>query len=181
MRYSSFIFFSMVIGGTVSMISCKDNKSYAELLTDETHAVNNFLANQDVIMELPENGDFIEGKDAPYYRLDEDGNVYMQIIDSGDKNQMAEDDELIYFRFTRYSLYNYNPATGEMNDGWGNSDDLSVGAASFRFGNYMGYRRKFHRLFRFSITCVISSRGQVIIPTTAQPNNQETYLYCYFQ
>ncbi len=23
-----------------------------------------------------------------------------------------------------------------MNDGWGNSDDLSVGAASFRFGNY---------------------------------------------
>ena len=136
MRYSSFIFFSMVIGGTVSLISCKDNKSYAELLTDETHAVNNFLANQDVIMELPENGDFIEGKDAPYYRLDEDGNVYMQIIDSGDKNQMAEDDELIYFRFTRYSLYNYNPATGEMNDGWGNSDDLSVGAASFRFGNY---------------------------------------------
>lgn len=136
MRYSSLLFCGMALAGTASLVSCKDNKSYAELLTDEMKSVNNFLANQNVILQVPENGEFIEGPDAPYYRLDEDGNVYMQVIDSGDKEQMAEDDELIYFRFTRYSLHNYNPVTGEMSDGWGNSDDLSVGAASFRFGNY---------------------------------------------
>ena len=60
----------------------------------------------------------------------------MQVIDSGDKNLMAQDDELIYFRFTRWSLHSYDPYTGDITEGWGNSDDLSLGAASFRFGNY---------------------------------------------
>lgn len=136
MRYSNLFFCSMAMAGAVSVMSCNDSKSYAELLTDESKAVNNFLANQNVILELPEDGNFIVGQNAPFYRLDEDGNVYMQIIDAGDKEQMAQDDELIYFRFTRYSLYNYNTETGEMSGGWGNSDDLSVGSASFRFGNY---------------------------------------------
>ena len=124
----------IIVGGFLS--SCNDSKSYAEMLTDEMHSVNNFLANQDVILELPDDGVFIEGADAPYYRLDEDGNVYMQVIDSGDKNLMAQDDELIYFRFTRWSLHSYDPYTGDITEGWGNSDDLSLGAASFRFGNY---------------------------------------------
>lgn len=137
MRYSSLIFCGVTIcAGSMALMACKDSKSYAELLTDEAKAVNNFLANQNVILQLPADGNFIEGKDAPFYRLDDDGNVYMQVIDSGDKEQMAQDDELVYFRFTRYSLYNYNPDTGEMSGGWGNADDLSVGSASFRFGNY---------------------------------------------
>lgn len=136
MKYNSLILYGVLLVGGVTVVGCKDSKSYAELLTDETQAVNNFLANQNVILQLPADMNFMEGKDAPYYRLDEDGNVYMQVISSGDKQQMAQDDELIYFRFTRYSLYNYNPETGVMSDGWGNSDDLSVGAASFRFGNY---------------------------------------------
>lgn len=119
-----------------SLLSCSDSKSYAELLTDESHAVNNFLANQNVFLELPDDGNFITGADAPFYRLDEDGNVYMQIVDPGNLDLMAEDDEQIYFRFTRYNLHSYDPLTGELADGWGNSDDLSVGAASFRFGNY---------------------------------------------
>ena len=33
--------------------SCDDNKSYAELLTDESHAVNNFLLNHSVEETLP--------------------------------------------------------------------------------------------------------------------------------
>ena len=42
----------IIVGGFLS--SCNDSKSYAELLTDEMHSVNNFLANQDVILELPD-------------------------------------------------------------------------------------------------------------------------------
>lgn len=137
MEFKSLCASAAIATAMIGFTSCKDNKSYAELLTDEMHSVNNYLANQNVILELPENNEFIEGPDAPYYRLDEDGNVYMQVIDSGNKDLMAEDDELIYFRFTRYSLHNYDPASGEFTiEGWGNSDDLSVGAASFRFGNY---------------------------------------------
>lgn len=120
----------------VFLVSCDDGKSYAELLTEETHSVNNFLANRNVILEIPDDGNFIIGADAPFYRLDEDGNVYMQIVDPGNLDLMAEDNEQIYFRFTRYNLHSYNPFTGELADGWGNSDDLSVGSASFRFGNY---------------------------------------------
>lgn len=118
------------------MVSCDDSKSYAELLTDEAHAINNYLANHTVILDLPEDGNFEKGVNAPFYRLDEEGNVYMQVINAGDNADMADDDELIYFRFTRYSLYNYDAENDVLTDGWGNADDLSQGSASFRFGNY---------------------------------------------
>ncbi len=121
---------------TAVISSCSDSKSYAELLTDEMHAVNTFLANQNVILDIPENNDFQVGPDAPFYRLDEEGNVYMQVLSKGDPEMMAEDDDLIYFRFTRSSLYTYDPANGTFESGWGNSEDLSVGSASFRFNNY---------------------------------------------
>lgn len=120
----------------VALSACDDSKSYAELLTDEAHAINRFLVNNTVIMDLPENDEFITGPDAPYYRLDDEGNVYMQIVNPGDKQMMAKDDELIYFRFTRYNLYDYNMDDNKLGEGWGNAEDLSMGAASFRFGNY---------------------------------------------
>ncbi len=116
---------------------CNDGKSYAELLTDETHAVNSFLANNKVELTLPSYDDILIGEDAPFYMLDEEGNIYMQVLDKGNRDMMAEDDDLVYFRFTRNSLYNYNSNTGEFSgEGWGNSQDLSVGSASFRYNNF---------------------------------------------
>ena len=61
------------------------------------------------------------------------GNVYMQVLSEGTKDNMAEDDQLIYFRFTRYNLYEY--ADGKLGPGSGNDTDLTYGSASFRFGN----------------------------------------------
>ncbi|MBD5226262.1 MAG: DUF4827 domain-containing protein [Bacteroidales bacterium] len=121
---------------TFMLSSCSDSKSYAELLTDEMHAVNTFLANQNVILEIPADNDFQVGPDAPFYRLDEEGNIYMQVLSKGDPEMMAEDDDLIYFRFTRSSLYTYDPDNGTFDSSWGNSENLSVGSASFRFNNY---------------------------------------------
>lgn len=118
---------------TIFAASCKDTKSYAELLNDEAHYVNMFLANQRVINEIPADTVFEYGTKAPYYRLDEDGNLYMQVINPGTPGNKAVADELIYFRFTRFSLYNYQ---GGNLTGVGNESDLSFENTYFRFGNY---------------------------------------------
>ena len=65
--------------------SCKDSKSYTELLQDEDKAVNSFLAYQKVINAIPADTIFEIGENAPYYRIDNDGNVYMQVLKAGDR------------------------------------------------------------------------------------------------
>lgn len=114
--------------------SCKDKKSYADLLTDETKAINNFLADQIVVLDVPEDGKLEYGPEAPYYRIDPDGNVFMQIIDPGEDAKVP-DDAQVFFRFTRYNLYYYQE-TGELTDGQGNAGDVTSGNSSFRFNNY---------------------------------------------
>ncbi len=71
-----------------------------------------------------------------YYQLDEDGNVFMQVVRAG-SGPKATDDQLIFFRFTRYDLFNYSD--GSLGTGEGNDGDLSAGAASFLFNNYQQY------------------------------------------
>ena len=114
--------------------SCSDTKSYAERLVDENKAVNLFLSNYRVENSLPEDNNFEVGPEAPYYRLDNEGNIYMQVLRAGDReNNMATDDQLIYFRWTRYNLlyaYNYGEEYSE-----GNSDNMSMNPTYFRFNN----------------------------------------------
>lgn len=113
--------------------SCSDRKTYAELLTDENHYVNAFLADQRVVNEVPEGNKFETGPNAPYYRMDEDGNIYMQVVDAGTPGDTVAQNELIYFRFTRYPISTYKD--GEFSASEGN-DDVLVGNYSFRFGNF---------------------------------------------
>lgn len=121
-----------------AVASCDDNKSYSELLTDENHYVNNYLADQRVIGEVPADSVFETGPDAPYYQMDEDGNVYMQVVDPGNMKQRPAKDDRVYFRFTRYNLSRYE--TGKEMTGAGNSDDVAgengLGALYFIFDNY---------------------------------------------
>lgn len=113
--------------------SCDDGKTYAELLNDESHYVNAFLADQRVINSIPPDTVFETGEDAPYYRIDEDGNLYMQVLDAGTPGDRVENNELIYFRFTRYQMSTY--ADGSFSYAEGN-DDVLGGNLSFRYGNY---------------------------------------------
>ena len=132
LKYLSRLLF--VIVAVTSLNSCDDTKSYADLLDDETKAVNNFLADQCVIDEIPADSNFVVGIDAPYYKMDEEGDVYMQVIDRGDITDKAEENQLIYFRFMRYNL-NYYITGGDL-IGEGNAEDMEYLPTSFRFGNY---------------------------------------------
>lgn len=73
----------------LSLAACDDSKSYSELLEDEDKAVNSFLANQKVINEIPADTVFETGEDAPYYRIEPEGNVYMQVINAGDRKTIV--------------------------------------------------------------------------------------------
>lgn len=114
---------------------CEKGESYSELLREEEKAVNWYLAQHRVEMDIPADGHFETGEDAPFYRMDRDGTVYMQVIDPGDAECKAESGEKIYFRFKRENIilmYNGTPAPP-----YGNTDDLSssVGPTYFFYGN----------------------------------------------
>ena len=113
--------------------SCGDDRSYAKLLNTENADVNRFLADQHGINEVPADSVFESGPGAPYYRLDEDGMLYMQVIDPGTPGNRVKDDEQIYFRFTRYNIASYD--NGEFSVSEGN-DDVLNGNLSFRYNNY---------------------------------------------
>ena len=87
--------FAAIITIPVILSGCDDKKSYAELLTDENQAVNVFLSNQNVITSIPADSVFEAGPDAPYYQLDDEGNLYMQVLDAGDPDNKVRNDELV--------------------------------------------------------------------------------------
>lgn len=128
--------FSILLGGLAmfSFASCDDDKSYAELLRDERRAANAFLSNYTVINEIPEDTIFEVGEDAPFYRIDPDGNVYMQVLIADSKDNRPETNEPVYFRFMRLDL-NYLYTDGE--EFWeGNAENMMADPTYFLFDNY---------------------------------------------
>lgn len=126
---------AMALVAVAYLSSCSDSKSYAEYLSDEKKSCNAYLATQRVINDIPADSIFEYGTDAPYYRMTEDGDVYMQVIKPGDrKNNKAEDNQQIYFRFMRINLNTW--AKGIDPTPEGNADDMGFNTFSFRFNNY---------------------------------------------
>lgn len=130
------IFYSLLILAGNSLLSCSKTQSYSELLREEEKAVNAFLAGERVILEVPADSiSFETGPDAPFYKLDEDGYVYMQVINKGDLNDKVEAGDLVYFRFTRENLKAkyFGMDYGDE----GNSDNLvsNLGTTSFVYKN----------------------------------------------
>lgn len=115
-----------------ALTSCGDSQSYSSLLANEDRYTNNFLADQQVITYIPADSVFEYGENAPYYRIDPDGMLYMKVLDPGTPGNMVEDNEQIYFRYTRYALEAYKD--GKLPQGTGNN--LSLSPMYFRYGNY---------------------------------------------
>ncbi|MBQ7212461.1 MAG: DUF4827 family protein [Muribaculaceae bacterium] len=131
---------TIIAAGAVALAfcSCSKHESYAALLTEEEKAVNHFLADKRVELSLPENLEFEtaggNANEAPYYRMDSDGTVYMQVLKTGDReNNKAADNDLIFFRYTRYDLKEI--MNSGSTSGAGNATEMTD-PKSFRFNNY---------------------------------------------
>lgn len=125
----------MGLAAMAAMQSCESGRSYSELLDDENAAVNRFLVDQNVVPHLPADTIFTEiGPDSPYYQIDGEGNIYMQVLSLG-TGPKATDNQLIYFRFERYNLSYYSGSVADL-PAEGNQDDLTQSPTSFRYQNF---------------------------------------------
>lgn len=136
MKRYNFLPFSLALLASLFLFSCEKGESYADLLKKEEKAVNWYLSGYSVERDIPADSIFIEGEDAPFYRMDNDGNVYMRVLDSGDLSDRPAKGDRVYFRFSRMNLRNFYEA--ELEQWVGNSSDLAIGtsATSFILGNY---------------------------------------------
>ena len=135
--FKTTVFAVMMLAGMV-VSSCSKTQSYSELRRDEEHAVNWFLAQKRVELQVPSDSiSFETGENAPFYKLDEDGYVYMQVInkgevdDNGTPTDKVKSGDQVYFRFERknikYMYENLGDAEG------GNSDNLTSEAGTYFF------------------------------------------------
>jgi len=130
--------YSMLLGlvALTMLTACNDDTSYADRLNNERNAVNAYLANHRVVMSVPEDSVFEVGEIAPFYRLDTDGNVYMQVLNAGDrKNDKAKTSQPIYFRYSRYNLSVWY-SDGNWTVYSGNENSMDAVACSFNFADY---------------------------------------------
>lgn len=120
----------------MTLAACSDDESYADRLNDERNAVNAYLANHRVVMNVPEDSVFEVGENAPFYRIDPDGNVYMQVLKPGDRiNDRAKVGEPIYFRYSRYNLSTWY-ADGTWSIVSGNENTMDASSCSFNYSDY---------------------------------------------
>lgn len=130
----AFMFAAFVLIFT-SLLSCEDGKSYSDMLEEEQKAVNWYLAQQKVEASVPEDSVFEVGSDAPFYRMNSDGTVYMRVVNQGDMNNRPKKGDTVYFRFLRQNIKLLKDGT-VTGPGSGNADNMiSGGNVSLVYGN----------------------------------------------
>lgn len=126
-----------VFKGSQSQAGCititQNALTYADMRSTERKAIKSYLSKFDVYDKLPPINEIQVGSVAPFYKLDSDGEVYMQVVRMG-TGQPATQGETIYFRFTRYDLLYYFEH-GVLPNGLGNVTDMNAGATFFKLGS----------------------------------------------
>lgn len=125
--------YSGIAAITILFSSCEKTKSYSELLKEEEQAVNWFLANQEIVPYVPEDSVFKTGSNAPFYKMDDDGYVYMQVVNPGSKTDRPKKGDTVYFRF---KVRNLKDLANGIDASWsGNADNLTMNSTSLIYGN----------------------------------------------
>lgn len=116
--------------------SCGDSESYANRLNTERNSCNSYLTTKRVENNIPADTVFETGEDAPFYRINPDGNVYMQVIKcTPRKEDRAMKGQTIYFRYTRYNINQWYD-TGKLTPYEGNSTDMSANPSYFIYSDF---------------------------------------------
>lgn len=123
------------------LASCDKTQSYSDLLKKEQKVSNWFLAQHTVNNDIPADSVFEVGPNAPFYRMDDDGYVYMQVLVAPDKKDrvLPSYGDQVYFTYTRYNIETmYNNNTLDIAATDGNQDNFlnSIGSTYFIFNNY---------------------------------------------
>lgn len=90
----------------IFLASCKDQKTYADRLKDESRAIDRFIAqNKITVLEsFPKDSIF---KDNQFYKDKETG-VYYQVVDYGNKEEKAKLGDEIYIRYKELHYFMTN-------------------------------------------------------------------------
>ena len=134
MKKSFIINILAIVALMTAASSCQEGKSYSDLLKEEQKAVNWYLAQQKVVPYVPEDSVFETGTDAPFYRMNKDGSVYMRVINAGDMENRPVKGQTVYFRYTMYNIKSlYEGFTS--NESNSNNMDSALGGLSLIYGN----------------------------------------------
>lgn len=123
------------LAASFALGSCSSGETYAELLRDERKVSNKFLSQFRIENEIPEDTIFEVGEDAPYYRIEEEGNVYMQVLKADSLSNRPSYNDRIYFRFLYFSLYDWDEDPTDY-DVTGNAYDMQAASTYFLYGNF---------------------------------------------
>jgi|AGTN01.1.fsa_nt_gi hypothetical protein len=89
--------------------SCKDQKTYADYLKDESKAIDRFISknNFTILKNFPDNGVF---KANEFYK-DPNSGVYYNIVNYGDTTKKVQLGEEIYIRFSGLKYFMVDDST----------------------------------------------------------------------
>lgn len=104
-----------------------------DLKKTEQRTMKKYLSKFDVIDKLPSIDNIQVGSVAPFYKLNPEGTVYMQVVKMGTA-PAATNGEKIYFRYMRYNLLSYLE-NGVLPQGQGNANDPTESMTFFEIGS----------------------------------------------
>lgn len=110
--------------------------TYDDLLKRERKAIDYFLKDHIIATTTPTNiAQFQVGEDAPFYYIDDKHNVAMRILSMGNEG-IAENGDMIIFRYMRYNLMSYFDS-GIMPNPEGNYDAITQDVTSFIYNDFL--------------------------------------------
>lgn len=142
----------------------------------EELAIKSFLSQYQTVVHLPDINTISVGENAPFYKIDDDASVYMQVIRLGSGTSASTGDK-IPFRFERTSLLNLYE--GKETTPSGNMNDPVYSDTYFYLGDYSTWGSAIQLPLELGLP--LGSEINLIVPSlcglVSEQPNIEPYLY----